>query len=1463
VAARALQFDKAPPVVNHRQLDPALEGLKLGKGESGHFEYALRMAAGFGSQGNYILLRQRSKGSERIEDATTYARWLSTISGIERAELDHRGRLLVVRDTKPGSIMVDRPDVGSLRPSASGSLRPSASGSLRPSASGSLRPSASGSLRPSASSQVSIAPNPAPVFGGLKSIVPPPPSQPSGARQSVPAPGQPQDARQSVPAPNQPRSNRQLGPDAKALVLREVALLTGYSEEVLDLDMELEADLGIDTVKQATLLAILAERIGQTDLEKLSLSEFPTLRSLIELCEGSNDPDSRGSSQSLVAFEATPVLPPVAPLLTNHEHAVAAAVREVIAAVTGYPQTTIGDEMELEADLGIDTVKQATILATLGEKLAIPNDDSLKMSDFGTVAQLIQLFSTQVASQRSSACPAPVFSSDQQATPAEVEPRTALPLPTGNHDVTADVLEVIASVTGYSCSIIGQEMELESDLGIDTVKQATILAMLGERLSVPNDDSLRMSELGTVGQLIELFSARVPPPPPNRPATPEKVLGAEDPQPGNLKVDALRSSAPRDVTTALYEIVGNLTPYPADMLEGTLTLEDDLGLHSDARANLVARLRQDFALPPDFACAATSTLAEVTAAIECASATASESSPNAPASPARFDLGRQTLALRPAPANYAGLESLAGKRVWLWGQNERCLALLEGWLRTQGAATHCLLLAGGGKGDNWATSAEALLLQGRPDVVIDLTASPDNDSPLALPPEEFRSAITEPIEARFALCKLLAARKAQPSRLIVATALDGVFAIGSEPKPNAPSPLYGLYLGFYKSIRKEWHECHVAILDLNPTDWTADGAAALNLLGRELVATGAGVELCYVDGLRHRVVTIDGASTSSEEPAVLDAKDVVVATGGGAGVTARLVVELARGSHSKFALLGRTPLLPHAEALNLDDEGSRQACKAEIQQRLQASGARVTPALIERQWAQLARSAEIFSTLTTLRKLGCAAEYFVADVCQPAAVEQVLSDVRAKFGPITTLIHGAGLEVSHRLEQKSLEEFRAVYQTKALGAYHLHWFTRNDPLRRIVAMSSIASRYGNFAQADYCAGNGFLDLLIRTEHRSAVSAKSLLWSGWRELGMAWRNSFVRQHAERQGLCLVAPEVAVAAARAELSSASGHREVVFHLGLGDLADADQVLTALNRSPLIDWVETQEDQVKTAHRRFAVERDAFLDQHRFAGTPFMPGVGFMEMMAETVELLEPIASRAGSEYVFTDLHFLEGFKLHREAPREVRLDVAAGPTPSRHAMTVRSTFRPRTGLPPQQLDYAKAIVELRPKSSPPAFSQDFVNRLTEQTTYARIYEDAATRQKNVAMGPLFNDARRMLEDTSRVRFGKEGIETWIPLPKAQLDHPAYPLDLFRINPAFLDALHQAGAVLAIQLTNCVYLPVGADQFTVFSAPRHDGHYRVQARLLSLDETSATYDMLMTHEDGSPCAQIKGSRFRRITA
>lgn len=90
VAVKALELGKIPPIANLEEEDDDLKDLYLSKGEDKQVDYALRLAAGFGSQ-IVLALYRRIDGVRKEKEK--YNAWLKKIGG-EKAETVLKGRVL-------------------------------------------------------------------------------------------------------------------------------------------------------------------------------------------------------------------------------------------------------------------------------------------------------------------------------------------------------------------------------------------------------------------------------------------------------------------------------------------------------------------------------------------------------------------------------------------------------------------------------------------------------------------------------------------------------------------------------------------------------------------------------------------------------------------------------------------------------------------------------------------------------------------------------------------------------------------------------------------------------------------------------------------------------------------------------------------------------------------------------------------------------------------------------------------------------------------------------------------------------------------------------------------------------------------------------------------------------------------------------------------------------------------------
>ena len=371
IAVHCLNTGLVPPIANFKEADPELEGITLSKGGHYNFKYALRLAAGFGSQLGMTLLEKVWDVNEpRIIDAARHDAWLKEISGQQNPVLEVVQNTLRVKDNykhgvKPSLVMegsqafVDK--VKTMHHAA-----------------------------------------PAQAAAPAVETVAAPAAAPAPAAQVAPA------------APKAALSLNE--EDVKKNILNIVSEKTGYPQDMLDLDLDMEADLGIDTVKQAELFAIMRETYNIAKQEGVQLKDYPTIRSIIKYAM-TNANTADGAAQAAPAQAAAPaaqvvpavetvaapapaaqVAPVAAPAAQPAPKAAAGKLDpaqvsdEIVAMVaekTGYPKDMLDLDLDMEADLGIDTVKQAELFAAMREHYGIAQQEGIQLKDYPTIRHCI------------------------------------------------------------------------------------------------------------------------------------------------------------------------------------------------------------------------------------------------------------------------------------------------------------------------------------------------------------------------------------------------------------------------------------------------------------------------------------------------------------------------------------------------------------------------------------------------------------------------------------------------------------------------------------------------------------------------------------------------------------------------------------------------------------------------------------------------------------------------------------------------------------------------------------------------------------------------------------------------------------------------------------------------------------------------------------------------------------------
>lgn len=224
------------------------------------------------------------------------------------------------------------------------------------------------------------APASAPVRASEINIAPAPSAAKPPAAPTAATPPKPQP----TPTPVKATS----GVDPVALVRSIISEKTGYPEDMLEIDMDLEGELGVDSIKQVEILSTLRDRVPELpEIDPEKLVELRTIAAIAAMLGAT--PASTDTPVAAPALQA-----PVAAASTSAGNGVTVdVVRSLIAEKTGYPTDMLEDDMDLEGELGVDSIKQVEILSALRDRFpALPEVDPEDIAELRTIRKIADFF---------------------------------------------------------------------------------------------------------------------------------------------------------------------------------------------------------------------------------------------------------------------------------------------------------------------------------------------------------------------------------------------------------------------------------------------------------------------------------------------------------------------------------------------------------------------------------------------------------------------------------------------------------------------------------------------------------------------------------------------------------------------------------------------------------------------------------------------------------------------------------------------------------------------------------------------------------------------------------------------------------------------------------------------------------------------------------------------------------------
>ncbi len=263
---------------------------------------------------------------------------------------------------------------------------------------------------------------------------------------------------------------------------------TGYPVEMLDLNMNMEADLGIDSIKRVEILGAMTSKFPELpELDQNALAEMQTLLEIVQHVEEQAGAVAPTAAAPIAAVPASSGL---------DSAAIQKGMLEIVHDKTGYPVEMLDLNMNMEADLGIDSIKRVEILGAMTSKFPeLPELDQNALSEMQTLLEIVQHVEEVSGAGEAS---------------AEVETISASSV-LDEAAIQQSMLEIVHEKTGYPVEMLDLNMNLEADLGIDSIKRVEILgAMTSKFPELPELDQNALSEMGTLAEIVTYVKSLVP-----------------------------------------------------------------------------------------------------------------------------------------------------------------------------------------------------------------------------------------------------------------------------------------------------------------------------------------------------------------------------------------------------------------------------------------------------------------------------------------------------------------------------------------------------------------------------------------------------------------------------------------------------------------------------------------------------------------------------------------------------------------------------------------------------------------------------------------------------------------------------------------------------------------------------------------------------------------------------------------
>ncbi len=947
------------------------------------------------------------------------------------------------------------------------------------------------------------------------------------------------------------------------------------------------------------------------------------------------------------------------------------------------------------------------------------------------------------------------------------------------------IVALLAAKTGYPAEMLDPDLDLEADLGIDTVKQAEFITEVREEFGIPQIKDLKIADFPTIKSVSEFVAEKTDAKPAGKERQPENTTaGSDQAESDGATVGA---QSPDDIQERILGLLSKKTGYPSEMLDLDLDLEADLGIDTVKQAEFITEVREEFNIPQikDLKVADFPTIAHIMEFVR-ARVKEEESSGDVK---------------RPKEINVRQLNSNEEVKSY----NCRLISINDQESESIDQVDEIHII--GGPKETAKAVKKAFQVKFKATVHVSAELKPKDSITKKsvgivnlIPLGPSADQLTETLKLYIALSN---AFESGPVFLITVVSEDGEFGFKRPSSiPNGP----GAVMGATKAFSREFKDTTVNAIDMSPA--LSPGKQAEEIVKtlthrRPLeIAIGADRSLNVLRLAQKMVQAIHSS---------MDEGSVILATGGAKGITAECLKSIAKDARCKFILFGRTPLTPKSkEASEFSDDQWREE-RDRVIEAMKRNHEPITPVRVERELGKLRSQADVYTTIKELESLGSQVMYKDLDILGPKAPEAVKEFILESLGEnpnVDLIIHGAGIDQSKALKSKTMEQMGAVIGTKLQGFAHLMdgLESANAQIKGIVGFGSVSGRFGNVGQVDYSAANDGLAHYLRYVQSKGIPAKIIDWAPWSNVGMA-SSGTVQQSLEAAGIDFISPDKGVEIFKNEIFNWSeGFEELVVCGGLGPFTNDAFHVQGVDLPENLIFAGQQANVTALIPNEFIRAEvildpsHPLLDHHRIDGTPVLPGVGGIEMMRSAAAIVSGLENPE-----ITNVKFTSPLKLFNDefVKAEVMVGRAVGhgqcSESVRYRARIVSRFIGPDGLPvgPERLHHQCEILYAKQEGERDLSGQAALSisaRFSSWVPMSGLY-------RRFFHGPGFRFLNRISFDGSKNVVGFSFRDT---IEREQMFND--------ILPAYIEAIFQASAGLAMERTGAMALPIGMESCTI---------------------------------------------------